>query len=360
MWGERRRRNTAFHDAYATTRLAKGLPQALRRRSMRMITMSRNAMPAPDPRWDPEMLAFSAMMEAEGAKHPPITLALPLDAARATTEALNLPLSAGGATMAESLDFWLPLRGRRIQCRFHRPESGPLPVLIYLHGGGWVWNSVDTHDRLMRDYAAGGGCAVIGPDYALSPEAAFPQALEECAAVVRWVAREGAAKGLDSSRIVLGGDSAGANLAMGVALLLRETDPDISLAGLLLNYGVFDSRTDTASYQEFADGYFLTREKMRFYWNCYAPREADRVNPLAAPLRGDLKGLPPVLLHIAELDVLAAENLAMGKRFVAAGVALEQEVFPGTAHGFLRALNHVAKARDAVAKAGAWLSQRFA
>jgi len=316
-------------------------------------------MPAPDPRWDPEMLAFSAMMEAEGAKLPPIELALPLDGARAATEALNLPLCVGGPQMLESRDLWLPIRGRRLQCRFHRPKPGPLPVLVYIHGGGWIWNSIDTHDRMMREYAQDGGCAVIGPDYALSPEAAFPQALEECAAVVRWVAREGAAMGLDPSRIALGGDSAGANLAMGVALLLRETDPDLNLAGLLLNYGVFDSRTDTPSYAEFADGYFLTREKMRFYWNCYAPREADRVNPLAAPLRADLRGLPPVLLHIAELDVLAAENLAMGEKLRAAGVAVEQALFPGTAHGFLRAANHVTKARESLAQAGAWLGRVF-
>jgi acetyl esterase len=219
---------------------------------------------------------------------------------------------------------------------------------------------VDTHDRLMREYAAGGGCAVIGPDYALSPEAAFPQALEECAAVVRWAAQHGAEWGLDPARIVIGGDSAGANLAMGAALLLRETDPGIRLAGLLLNYGVFDSRLDTPTYREFAEGYFLTREKMRFYWECYCPRPADRLSPLAAPLRADLRGLPPVLLHIAELDVLAAENQAMGERLREAGVAVESRLFPGTAHGFLRALAHVGAARQAAADGGAWLARRFA
>ena len=316
-------------------------------------------MPAPDPRWDPEMLAFSAMMEAEGAKFPPITLTLPLDGARATTEALNLPLCAGGPVMAETADRWLPVMGRRLLCRFHKPSKGLLPVLIYFHGGGWVWNSIDTHDRLMRDYAAGGGCAVIGPDYALSPEAAFPQAIEECAAVVRWVARHGAEWGLDPARIAIGGDSAGANLAMGVALLLRRTDPDIPFSGILLNYGVFDSDLDTPSYREFAEGYFLTREKMAFYWNCYCPRHADRLNPLVAPLHADLKGLPPVLLHIAELDVLASENHAMEAKLREAGVEVESRLFPGTAHGFLRAANHVKAARDAAADGGAWLRRIF-
>jgi acetyl esterase len=314
-------------------------------------------MPAPDPRWDAEMLAFNAMMEAEAQKHPPASLVLPLDASRAVTEALNIPLAAGGPEMAISEDRWLPVRGRRMLCRFHRPKDGDLPVLLYIHGGGWIWNSVDTHDRLMREYAAAAGCAVIGPDYTLSPEAAFPQAIEECAAVLRWVARDGADWGLDPARIVLGGDSAGANLAMGVALLLRETDPDIRLRGLLLNYGVFDADFDTPSYREFEDGYFLTREKMRFYWDCYCPRAADRLNPLASPLRADLRGLPPVLLHIAELDVLAAENRAMAAKLRAAGVALETREFAGCAHGFLRAIDHVTRSREATDATGAWLAR---
>ena len=315
-------------------------------------------MPAEDSRWDPEMLAFQALMEAESARLPPITLTLPLDGARALTEALNVPLCAGGPAMAESADRWLPVRGRRLLCRLHRPvATGGLPALVYLHGGGFVWNSIDTHDRLMREYAAGAGCAVVGPDYALAPEAPFPQAVEESAAVVRWLATEGAAWGIDPARIVLGGDSAGANLAMGAALLLRETDPALRLRGLLLNYGVFDADFDTPSYREFAEGYFLTREKMRFYWDCYVPRLADRLNPLTAPLRADLKGLPPVLLHIAELDVLASENLAMGDRLRAAGVPVEQDLFPGTAHGFLRSLNHVAAARRATAAASSWLAR---
>jgi acetyl esterase len=314
-------------------------------------------MPADDPRWDAEMLAFSTMMEAEAAKHPAAPLALPLDAARAVTEALNLPLAAGGPVMALTGDRWLPIRGRRLLCRFHQARAGTLPVLVYIHGGGWIWNSVDTHDRLMREYAAAAGCAVIGPDYALSPEAVFPQALEECAAVVRWVAKHGAAWSLDTSRIVIGGDSAGANIAMGVALLLRETDPAITLRGLLLNYGVFDADLDTPTYREFADGYFLTREKMRFYWDCYCPRQADRYNPLVSPLRADVLGLPPTLLHVAELDVLAAENRAMARRLRDAGVALEAREFAGCAHGFLRALDHVAKSREATAAAGAWLGR---
>jgi acetyl esterase len=316
---------------------------------------------ADDQRLDPEMRAFNARMEARAAGLPPITLTLPLDGPRALTEALNLPLAAGGPAMAESADRWLPVRGRRLLCRLHRPATDrALPVLVYLHGGGWVWNSIDTHDRLMREYAAAAGCAVLGPDYALSPEACFPQALEECAVVLRWVAAEGSAWGLDPRRIVLGGDSAGGNLAAGAALLLRETDPALALRGLLINYGVLDSALDTPSYREFGTGYGLTREKMAFYWQAYAPRAADRLHPLAAPLRADLRGLPPTLLQVAELDPLANENFAFRDRLLEAGIPTELELFPGTVHGFLRAVGEVGAARRAVAAAGAWLRARLA
>ncbi len=314
-----------------------------------------------DPRLDPQMRDFQAMMDREAAKLPPIRLTLPFDGPRAITEELNAPLSQGGPVMAESTDKWVWKRGRRICVRLHRPVTDKkLPVLVYLHGGGWVWNSIETHDRLMRSYAAAAGCAVVGPDYALSPEAVFPQAIEESAAVLRFVAEQGDAWGLDGSRIVLGGDSAGANLTMGVHLMQREAGNAVPLRGLLLNYGVFDCRLDTPSYREFATGYGLTEERMRFYWNAYAPREADRLSPLASPLRADLRGLPPVLLHYADLDVLASENIAFAAKLREAGVPLEEQLFPGTVHGFLRSLGHVAKADEAVAKAGAWLKQRLA
>ena len=310
-------------------------------------------------RWDPEMRAFTAMMEERGRAFPPIVMTPPLDAARASNDGPGLALAAaGGPKMAETGDRWLPVRGRRLACRVHKPSTAaPLPVMVYIHGGGWVWGSIDTHDHIMRGYADAAGCAVVGPDYALSPEAPFPQALEECAAVVRWVAKHGAEWGLDPNRIVVGGDSAGGNLAIATALLLRETDPGLKLRGLLLNYGVFDSRVDTTSSEEVATGHTLTREKMEFYWRCYAPREADRLHPLAAPLRADLRGLPPCLMHVAELDVLASENFAMEKRLREAGVTVESTTFPGVLHGFLRAIGHVKASDQAVAEAGAWLKR---
>jgi acetyl esterase len=139
--------------------------------------------------------------------------------------------------------------------------------------------------------------------------------------------------------------------------MLREVAPEIALRGLLLGYGVYDSRFDTASYQEFGEGYGLTRERMRFYWDCYAPMAADRVNPFVAPLRADLRGLPPVHMTLTELDVLASENFAMAAKLRADGVEVSEEFFPGTVHGFLRSAGHVSAADRAFAASGRWLSR---
>ena len=306
-------------------------------------------------RWDPEMLAWQQAAEAIAAKYPPVRLEIPLEPHRLVNDAISLARGGGGPDMAETTERWVAARGRRIYCRVHRPRTDrPLPVLVYFHGGGWVWGSVDTHDPAARALATAGEVATVSVDYALSPEARFPQALEECAAVVRHVAREGAAWGIDPSRILLGGDSAGGNLALATALLLRETGGP-KLAGVVVGYPVCDSRLDTPSYQAFGTGYGLTREKMAFYWSVYVPHDADRAHPLAAPLRADLTGLPPVLVLLAELDVLRSEGEALAAKLREAAVPVEMEIFPGVVHGFLRATEGVAKARDAMAKAGAWV-----
>ena len=309
-------------------------------------------------RWDPEMRAAQRANEAAAAGFPPIRLELPFAPQRAINDALGLLAASGGPAMAEVADRWVAARGRRIFCRLYRPRTDRvLPALVYFHGGGWVWSSVDTHDRLAREYAAAGEIAVVSVDYALSPEAQFPQALEECAAVVRHLAENGGAWGIDPGRLMVGGDWAGGNLALASALLLRETGGPL-LRGILAVYPVCDAGLETTSYRAFAQGYVLTAEKMRFYWSVYAPREADRLHPLASPLRAELAGLPPVLVHLAELDVLRSEGEALAARLGKAEVPVECEIFPGVIHGFVRATERVARAREAVAKAGAWLKRQ--
>ncbi len=302
------------------------------------------------------MAAFTAVAEAEAAKHPPVKAELPLEPHRRINDLLGMRTAHGGPEMAERTDRWIGARGRRIFCRVFKPMlDSELPTLIYFHGGGWVWANVDTHDRMTREYAASGPVNVVSVDYALSPEAKFPQALEECAAVVRWIAENGAQWGLDGSRILLGGDSAGGNLALATGLLLRDTGGP-ALRGILANYPVSDSRFDTPSYKEFGvGGYGLNTQRMSFYWDVYVAHDADRLNPLAAPLRADLRGLPPVCVLLAELDVLRSEGEALVEKLRAAGNPVETRTFTGVVHGFLRATGDVQKARDAVAAAGAWM-----
>jgi acetyl esterase len=306
--------------------------------------------------WDPEMAAFTAEQEEAAAVYPPVKVELPLAPHRHVNDILGRRTAVGGPQMADTTDRWLDATGRRIFCRVYRPVTDRvIPTLVYFHGGGWVWANVDTHDRMTREYAAAGQVAVVSVDYALSPEAKFPQALLECAAVVRHVAERGSEWGLDPTRVFVGGDSAGGNLALATALLLRDTGGP-ALQGILANYPVSDARFDTASYREYgAGGYGLTIERMAFYWSVYVPHKIDRLHPLAAPLLADLIGLPPAMVLLAEFDVLRSEGEALVAKLRAAGVPVDTHTFPGTVHGFLRATGSVQKARDAVAMAGDWM-----
>jgi acetyl esterase len=309
-------------------------------------------------RLDPEMAAFIGAAAAGAASFPPIKMEIPYEPTRRIIDEMALHAAAGGPEMAETTDRWVAARGRRILCRVHRPRAGAaLPVMVHFHGGGWIHSSVDTHDRLAREYAAAGDVAVVTVDYALSPEARFPQALEECVAVVRHVSEHGANWNVDGSRIVLGGDSAGGTLAFGSALMIRDTGGP-ALRGILAAYPVCDSRLDTPSYECFgAGGFGLTKAQMAFAWECYVSHDADRLHPLAAPLRADLSGLPPVLLVLPEMDVLRSEGDALAAKLKKAGVSVETDVVPGVIHGFLRACGSVQKARDALAAIGIWLQK---
>lgn len=308
---------------------------------------------------DPELAAFFRDVGQEMSKYPPVRMEVPYDPHRRTLETIALQATSGGPVMAETIDRWVAAHGRRIICRLYRPRvDETLPVMVHFHGGGFIQSSIDTHDRLSREYAAAGDVAVVSVDYSLSPEAKFPRALEECAAVVHYLSEHGSEWNVDGSRILLGGDSVGGNLALTVALLLRDTNGP-SIKGIFASYPVCDSRLDTPSYQSFgAGGYGLTLEQMKFVWDHYVPHEIDRLHPLAAPLRADLRSLPPVLLVLPEMDVLRSEGDAMAAKLAAAGVSVRTEVFQGMVHGFLRVCGSVQRARDALALIGEWLRHR--
>jgi acetyl esterase len=308
-------------------------------------------------RLDPEMRAARIAMDKAASLRPPVTLAPPLDASRAINDELALLLAESGPEMAATTEHWVFARGRRVLCRMHRPVlAETLPVIVWFHGGGWVWSSIDTHDRLVREYAAAAGIATINVDYSLSPEAKFPHALFECAEVVRHIAAHAEQWGIDPARILVGGDSAGGNLALATALLMRDHGGP-SLCGILAAYPVTSADFTRASYQEFDQGFGLTRAGMAEYWNLYTRDHADRLNPLAAPVLAEVTGLPPTLIQVAELDVLRDEGLAMGEKMRQAGIDVTLETCPGMLHGFMRLSGSVTGAADAIARAGLWLKR---
>src|SRR2546426_11191552 len=207
--------------------------------------------------------------------------------------------------------------------RILRPQhaQASLPVIVYIHGTGWVFGSTQTHDRLVRELAVGAGAAVVFPVYRLSPEVSYPTALEECYRAARWVTRCGQEHGLDAERLAVAGDSVGGNMAAAVTLLSRgRGGPDIRLH--LLFSRVPDAAFDTASYHQFAEGYHLRRDAMMWFWEQYTRHPVERNEITASPLRASvsqLQGLPPALIITAEADVLRDEGEAYASKLRQAG-----------------------------------------
>jgi acetyl esterase len=241
-----------------------------------------------------------------------------------------------------------------VPVRMVRPDAsaGSLPVILYLHGGGWCAGSPDSHDRLIRELSVGVGAAVIYPDYTLTPHAQYPTALEECYAAARWVALQGRAEGLDHTRMAVAGDSAGGNMAAALTLLAKQRR-EFSFVHQVLFYPVTDATFDTSSYHQFATGYFLRRDVMQWYWAQYAPDPVRRKEITASPLRAgieQLRDLPPALVVTAEADVLRDEGEAYAARLRDAGVDTTSLRCKGTIHGFvmLDALRDTGAAREAM------------
>ena len=236
-----------------------------------------------------------------------------------------------------------------------RDATGPLPVIVYIHGAGWVFGNAHTHDRLIRELAVGANAAVVFPNYSLSPEARYPTAIEECYAVAAWVAQHGAEQNLDPTRIAVAGDSVGGNMTAALTLLAKHRG-DVSFAQQVLFYPVTDANFDTESYHQFAEGYFLRRDEMQWYWDQYTTDPAQRAEITASPLRAsldELAGLPPALVITGEADALRDEGEAYSARLRAAGVSVTAARYQGIIHGFvmLDALRGTHAASAAIAQA---------
>jgi acetyl esterase len=244
-----------------------------------------------------------------------------------------------------------------VRVRIVRPHDadGTLPVVLYMHGGGWVLGNARTHDRLVRELASGANAAVAFVEYDRSPEAPYPVAIEQGYATARWITREGDAHGLDAERMAVAGDSVGGNMTAALTLMAADRG-DVRFVHQSMYYPVTDAAMDTGSYSQFAEGYFLTAKSMAWFWDAYAPDLERRSEPYASPLRArdeQLAELPPAFVIVDEADVLRDEGEAYAARLRKAGVAVTTVRYDGITHDFmmLNPLSDTHATRAAVAQA---------
>jgi acetyl esterase len=273
-------------------------------------------------------------------------------------------MNAGTAALGEPQpvarvkDHRVPGQGGEIPLRLYHPGGDePLPAVVFFHGGGWVVGNIETHDGYCRALAHAAGVIVASVDYRLAPEHPFPAGVEDAYAATCWVAKHASQLGADPKRLVVAGDSAGGNLAAAVALMARDRGGP-TLALQLLIYPITDCNFETPSYRDNAEGYFLTRETMIWFWKHYLPSEADRRQAYASPLRAaSLRGLPPALVLTAEYDPLRDEGEAYAQRLTDAGVSTKLIRYDGMIHGFVRRLRIFQAARTALHDVAAALRQ---
>jgi len=295
---------------------------------------------------DPQLQLLLRLMAATGL--PRLESLSPVEA-RAFFRASAGLLTHAPARMSRVLDRAVPGPDGDVAVRIYIPRAGhsPHPVLVYYHGGGWTVGDLDTHDSVARAFADEGECIVVSVDYRMGPEHRFPAAVDDSVAAFAWVAAHAAEFGGDATRLAVGGDSAGGNLAAVVAqqtLAGGARCPDFQL----LIYPVTDLGAESESYETFADGFYLTRVLMRWFAGNYIADPAQRLDPRASPLRaGSLAGLPSAFLLTAGYDPLRDEGKAYANRLLEAGVDVEYRNYDSLIHGFLSMGGVVREARRA-------------
>ncbi|WP_435227451.1 alpha/beta hydrolase [Streptomyces sp. Tue6028] len=298
------------------------------------------------------ILEPAAQALADAHARPPFLPALGLAKGEETLKALQCHPSE----RPDVDEQWLALPGGptgHVRTRIVKPPDCPekLPVILYLHGPGWVFGSACTHDRMVRELSVGADAAVVFPEYDLSPAAQYPVAVEQIYAVAQWITVHGAGLGLDPTRLAVAGDSVGGNMVAALTLMAKQRG-DVRIVQQVLLCPVTNADFDTASYHQFAEGYLLRRETMRWFWDQYTTDAGARsqitASPLLTPL-DQLAGLPPALVITAEADVLRDEGEAYAAKLRAAGVPVVAVRYHGTIHGFtvLNALRDTQAARAA-------------
>ncbi|OBB12848.1 esterase [Mycolicibacterium setense] len=237
--------------------------------------------------------------------------------------------------VASVTDHQVAVDNGRIDVRVYRPDSSePLPMLVFAHGGGFVFCDLDSHDGLCRNLANLTPAVVVSVAYRLAPEHRWPTAAEDMYAATCWAVEHAVDFGADPSRVAVGGDSAGGNLAAVTTVLARDRGGP-ALAAQLLLYPVIAADFDTDSYRMFGTGFYNPRPALQWYWDQYVPSLDDRQHPHASPLRADLTGLPPAVVVLAGHDPLRDEGIAYADALEAAGVPITRCAFEGGIHGFM-------------------------
>ncbi len=320
-----------------------------------------NAFAAGSPGVEHNTQAFLQALEAGGGK--PLETLSPQDARAVLVGAqASVKVDLSGVTVSEKT---IEASGQSIPLTIVRPEGvqGDLPVFMFFHGGGWVLGDYPTHARLIRDLVVNSGAVAVYVGYTPSPEAQYPTAIDQAYAATRWVGEHGKEIQVDSSRLAVAGNSVGGNMAAVVALKAKEAGtPKLSFQ--LLLWPVTDANLETASYNQFAQGHFLTKPLMKWFWDNYTTDPKQRAERFASPLQAtteQLKGLPPALVQTAEFDVLRDEGEAYARKLDAAGVTVTAVRYNGMIHdyGLLNPLAHIPAVQAALRQAGAELQQHL-
>jgi acetyl esterase len=309
------------------------------------------------------VLEHAAQELADATSKPPFLYELGYAAARGLLDDLQaapvkkLPIDEEWITV--------PAAVGDARVRIIKPQGakGPLPVIVYMHGGGWILGNAATHDRLVRELAVGADAALAFVEYPNSPEARYPVAIEQGYATAQWIVREGASKDLDAGRMAVAGESVGGDMTAALTLMAKERG-DVRFVHAGMYYPVTDAAMDTDSYREFADGPYLTRKAMEWFWNAYTIDSNQRAEVTASPNQAtieQLRGLPPTLLLVDEADPLRDEGEAYGGKLRLAGVPVTTVRYDGTCHDFmlLNSLSETRAARAAIAQAISFLRNGF-
>jgi len=282
-------------------------------------------------------LEHAAQQIAEATSKPPFLYDLGPNGARKVLD----DIQAAPVPKLDVDEKWItvPASGGDVQVRIVKPvgAAGPLPTILYVHGGGWILGNAGTHDRLVRELAVGVNAAVAFVEYDRSPEAQYPVAIEQAYATAQWITRLGSAEGLDGSRVAVVGDSVGGNMTAALAILAKQRG-DVTFVHQSLYYPVTDAAQDTDSYREFAEGPFLRAKSMAWFWDAYCPDRARRSEITASPLRAsidDLRGLPEAFVIVDENDVLRDEGEAYARKLTEAGVRTTSVRYNGIIHDFM-------------------------